>query len=563
MDQTRKDTSKYKQIPASVWNAVMNQGFDFVFRIHVPDGIMSFAHACESGALVDYRRSFDPYAEAPDFSDFCKMMLDRTVDEEKDPFRDQTRLEYIRREVADRGDYVRTVHIIVDGERKSVNIRIFPDPSDPEMLIGIMFDVSAFLDHDWMTDEYARIGFVKKIRDFLKEKPEDRNVSLVYTNVKGFKAINDLFGEQSGDMVIFHTRDRLREILDPIFIGRPEGDHFILLVNDESLTEENFNILGAQTYSEGDRQYDFSIRAGIYHVTSRDVPIRKMIDRARLAERSLSETSVRTYMIYDDKVRASYINRQKYSSEMSSALESNEFKAYFQPIVNAADHSVASAEALIRWQHKDIGMISPGEFIPAFESSGQISALDRFMIDRVTDLNGRRKAAGSPLITCAVNLSRIDFYNNSLMDHLLSIYEKDHSATDWLRVEVTESAYADLENNASDYLEKLKSLGVKILLDDFGSGMSSLSTLENFDFDIVKLDMGFIRKIGIIDKAEMIIKSTIDLSHALGAKVTAEGVETKEQLDFLSRAGCDYIQGYYFYKPVPEDELEKILDREI
>ena len=153
----------------------------------------------------------------------------------------------------------------------------------------------------------------------------------------------------------------------------------------------------------------------------------------------------------------------------------------------------------------ELGYILPvSKALPTIESRGQIPALDRFMIDSVIGLNTRRKGVGSPPIKCAVNLSRIDFYNNSLMDHLVSVYEKDHSATDWLRVEVTESAYADLENNASDYLEKLKSLGVKILLDDFGSGMSSLSTLENFDFDIVRLDMGFIRKIGIIDKAEMI-----------------------------------------------------------
>ena len=144
-----------------------------------------------------------------------------------------------------------------------------------------------------------------------------------------------------------------------------------------------------------------------------------------------------------------------------------------------------------------------------------------------------------------------------------SIIEKFNSAGDnagLIRIEVTESAYADLERKAMDYLNQMKKAGIKILLDDFGSGMSSLSTLENFAFDIVKLDMGFIRKIGIEKKAETIIESTIDMSHALGAKVTAEGVETKDQLEFLQSAGCDYIQGYYFYKPLPEKEFINVLN---
>ena len=237
-DNANLNESEYRNMPASIWEAVMNHGFEFVFSVNVTTGLMHFFHACTSRALVDYSSSFDPFGDSPSYGDFCDMLLERTVEEEREPFHDQMKLAYVRREIADRGDFVRTVHFLADGERKSMSIRLFPDESIPGSLTGIMFDVSAFLDHDWMTDEYARIGFVRKVQDFLKEKPEDRHVSLVYTNVKGFKAINDLYGEQSGDMVIFHTRDVLREVLAPIFIGRPEGDHFILLVDDDSLTDE-------------------------------------------------------------------------------------------------------------------------------------------------------------------------------------------------------------------------------------------------------------------------------------------------------------------------------------
>ena len=160
-----------------------------------------------------------------------------------------------------------------------------------------------------------------------------------------------------------------------------------------------------------------------------------------------------------------------------------------------------------------------------------------------------------------MNLSRVDFYDASFIESIFERIKDLELDTTMIRFEVTESAYADLETKAMDYLNKMKKQGIKILLDDYGSGMSSLSMLENFSFDIIKLDMGFIRKIGINKKAESIIITTIGLAHMIGAKVTAEGVETKEQFEFLRNYDCDYIQGYYFYKPMPEKEFEKILDK--
>ena len=177
------------------------------------------------------------------------------------------------------------------------------------------------------------------------------------------------------------------------------------------------------------------------------------------------------------------------------------------------------------------------------------------------ELIARRSFQKKKVVPCAINLSRVDFYDTFFIE---SIFErvKDLSIDpSTIRFEVTESAYADLETKAMDYLNKMQEQGIKILLDDYGSGMSSLSMLENFNFDIIKLDLGFIRKIGINDKAESIIITTIGLAHMIGAKVTAEGVETQEQLKFLRDYDCDYIQGYYFYKPMPEKDFEDILDK--
>lgn len=556
-----KNIEETRPVDGYVWDMVMANGYDCVFGVNVDDDSIWFYHVYEKKRAGSVYESIPPEELPPKtLSKFRDLLYDFVVSEEQEPYREQLRLDYILAEIKERGSFVRTVHMTFVGERKSKCYKFFAHPDKENVLLGFVYDISSAVDHDWMTDEYARLGFIENAERILEELPIDKeHYSLVYTNIKGFKAINDLFGEQSGDMVIFQTRDILRTLFKPVIMGRLENDHFVLITKDEFLSEHALLSLTNQTYNEGFKQYDFTIRCGIYRIDGRDVSVGKMVDRAKLAEKSGLDNAGRSHVVYNDDVRVNYVKQRVLISDMNKALELGEFKAYYQGIVSAKTGQIASAEALVRWKHGKLGMISPGEFIPAFESGGQISVLDRFMVDRILEFNQTRARDCKLIVPCAVNLSRIDFYNTSLMDHLVDVYSNISFATDYVRIEVTESAYADLEKNASDYLNRFKDLGVKILLDDYGSGMSSLSTLENFSFDIVKLDMGFIRKIGIQNKAEIIIKSTIELSHALGATVTAEGVETKEQLDFLRDCGCDYIQGYYFYKPLPEEEFAELL----
>lgn len=545
-----------------VWDMVMDNGYDCVFGVNISDNSIWFYHVYERKNIGSVYSKIDTIGVAPDtFDGFMAILYDYVVQEEQGCFEEQLKVDYICHEINERGNFVRTVHMNFIGERRSKCFKLYAHSDEPNVLLGFVYDISASLDHDWMTDEYARQGFLENAERMLREIPIEREqYSLVYTNIKGFKAINDLFGEQSGDMVIFQTRDILRTLLKPVIMGRLENDHFVLITRDEFLNEQSLRSLASQTYTEGYKHYDFTIRCGIYRIHDREVSVGKMVDRAKLAEKAILDNVGHSHVVYNDDVRVNYVKQRVLISDMNKAMELGEFKAYFQGIVDAKTAQITSAEALVRWQHGKFGMISPAEFIPAFETGGQISALDRFMVEKIIDFNTTRAKECRFTVPCAVNLSRIDFYNAALMEYLVNVYSNTPFATEYVRIEVTESAYADLEKNASDYLNRFKSLGVKILLDDFGSGMSSLSTLENFEFDSVKLDMGFIRKIGIQEKAEIIIRSTIDLSHALGATVTAEGVEKKEQLDFLRDAGCDHIQGYYFYRPLPEEEFSSLLE---
>ena len=207
-----------------------------------------------------------------------------------------------------------------------------------------------------------------------------------------------------------------------------------------------------------------------------------------------------------------------------------------------------------------MGMVSPGLFIPALEQSGKVSRVDLYMAETVFGLLLKNAREGLPIVPISINLSRVDFYDPSLLERIKEILEEKDFPEGAAKIEITESAYANLERNALDFLKSMKEKKVRILLDDYGSGMSSLSTLESYEFDTIKLDIGFIRKIDQSPKAETIIRSTINMAHAFGADVIAEGVETEKQLAFLSDAGCDMIQGYYFYRPMSEEDFVHIMD---
>ncbi len=494
------------------------------------------------------------------YKDICFKLSQVVVEEERECFLNQLQLSVILDELAQKGDYVRTIHVETPDGRKAKNVRVSKIPGYPDWVMIVFIDITTILDHDWMTDEYARTGFIERARLFISEIPADEHYSLVYTNVKGFKAVNELFGDKNGDLVIFQTRDVLKDYLKPVLLGRLESDHFVLITKDENLNEKNLKAMCRQIFKIESKEYNYEIRCGIYAIKNSRSEITHLVAGAKLAEKSIRDGKRnRLYAYYDDKMKENYVKQRFLLSDLERGIADNEFEPYYQPIVDAMTGEIVSAEMLIRWRHKDLGMVSPADFVPVIESEGKMSILDNFIVERGMDLIMRRLAEGKRVVPCAMNLSRTDFYDLVFIESIFDRIKKYKIDPAILRFEVTESAYADLEMKAVDYLNRMKKQGIQILLDDYGSGMSSLSMLETFDFDIIKLDIGFIRKIGINDKVESIIVSTINLAHSIGAKVTAEGVETENQLRFLREAGCDYIQGYYFYKPLPENEFEKQL----
>ncbi len=549
------DNPRFKQKCPAIFDNIAADYYDWIFEFNAENGQIEFFHISnfflESGIIPINIDSFDELNHL-----FSQKLV---VDEEKEPYLDQIQLSVILDELKNKGSYVRTIHInTIDGiNAKSLRIKqIVPD--EKRFLVSLT-DISMILDHDWMTDEYSRSGFLTRVEQLLKKPEYQEGCSIVYANIQGFKAVNDLLGTQSGDMVIFRERDALAEELNPILIARLESDHFALLTKTENITEEKMDRLCHQCYVTDTKRLPILIRCGIYdiHNTSKKVP--HMLDQAKLAEQSIPADHGIPYAVCNERMSQDYVNQRVFVSELDSALKKGEFLPYYQPIVDAKTGEIVSAEALIRWQHSERGMIPPGQFIPVFEKEGLTTKLDSFMVNSVLNFNINRMKNGQKVVPCAVNLSRVDFYDTKLLGMLKHKLENQENIQDILKLEITESAYAVLESDALAFLEEMRKLRLSFLLDDFGSGMSSLSTLELYDFDTIKLDMGFIRKIGKSSKAEAIIRHTIGMAHDMGAKVIAEGVEYKEQLEFLQAVGCDMIQGYYFYKPMPEEEFAELL----
>ena len=263
-----------------------------------------------------------------------------------------------------------------------------------------------------------------------------------------------------------------------------------------------------------------------------------MCDRAHMAKDYIEDEYVKPYAIFDQKMGSSYMERNDALRDISNALEKHEFQVYYQPVYDAFSGEIASAEALVRWKKADGEMVSPGIFVPALEDSGRISQMDLFVERSVLSFMEERYKKGQFIVPVSMNMSQMDFFDKDMMASVL----------------------LDVSSNNRNVLLDMKRIGVKFYLDDFGSGYSSFSTIRDYDFDIVKLDMGFVQKIGTTAKANAVIQAIIDMAHAIGSKVVAEGAETKEQVDALREMGCDYIQGFYFSKPLPQEEFEALLN---
>lgn len=473
---------------------------------------------------------------------------------------------YIVERLEQQEEYSFMFHFDVPGQRRNKKQWKFSYLNREEgLILTTLKDVTILLEQDHLTGEANRYGFIRRARQVIRDTQLQCQFAIMYFNIKGFKAINELFGTEGGDLAL---REVVRTIhhskLYPYAIGRVEADHFVCLVDAANINYENLKEQLHQVLTIQQRSMDVYAVCGIYMIPEHErmESVSNMCDRARIAKDYIEDEYVQPYAVFDASMSSSYMERNDALRDLSHALEKNEFHVYYQPVYDAFSGEIASAEALVRWIREDGTMVSPGIFVPALEDSGHISQMDLFVERSVFSFLEERYHKGQFIVPVSVNMSQMDFFDKDMMASVFVDVSNTDLPVDYTRIEVTETAYSMVASNNRNVLLNMKNIGVKFYLDDFGSGYSSFSTIRDYDFDVVKLDMGFVQKIGTTARANAVIQAIIDMAHAIGSKVVAEGAETKEQVDALRDMKCDYIQGYYFSKPLSEEEFEALLNEQ-
>lgn len=513
-----------------------------------------------SSVISDYLKKEEAYEGYRSYSSHRAV-----VESERERFKKCVELSTIKEGLRKDKQYFFTIHETdKTGEVRLKRYSYIYIDERVDIIVGAREDITEFSEKDVLTGGYNRRGFIRITERLLNEVPDRTKYAVLFFNVKNFKAVNELFGVESGDVVlqnIFRTLTHSK--LSPVITARVESDHFVCLVENKNLDFEELTSVCDNKFVKDGKCMNLIIRCGIFYVEEKPMKISGMIDRAKLAKRYITDEYVQPYMVYDHSMQVVYIDKAKLAGELQEGIAKEQFKVYYQPVIDTKTGKIASAEALIRWIHPDKGFISPALFIPALEENGHISELDFYVLKKVWQFINDRCENNKFVVPISVNLSWMDFYDEIMMEKILKEMDRfrENGREHMARFEITETSYAAIRENRSGILESLRIKNAKILLDDFGSGFSSFGMLQDYDFDILKIDMSFIRKIGENPKTKSIVHSIIGMAHEIGIKTVAEGVETEEQVSFLRQSGCDYIQGYYYSKPLPEEEFVEFLEK--
>ena len=410
---------------------------------------------------------------------------------------------------------------------------------------------------DALTNLYSQEFFYRRVDNLLTSNPEVE-YDMVCSDIENFKSLNDRYGKQNCDQLLHDLAHRFLELLPDLVVGgRIGSDTFAFLITHQ---EDHDWIKIVPEISRGLLADNLSVKIGVVEHVDHKLAVSLTCDRATLAIETIKGTFGLSVAWYDDKLRQQQLIEHAIIETMEKALEDHEFTVYYQPKHDLDARITGGAEALVRWIHPKLGFISPGVFIPLFERNGFITRLDLYVCEEACKEIARCKRLGLPLVPISFNASRLDFDLPDLTDRIDALARKYDVDRSLLHVEITESAYSDNPERVISALEELRERGFRTELDDFGSGYSSLASLNMLPLDVMKLDMSIIQQASELEDFR-IVQSAIQMAQFLGLKTVAEGVETKEEVVKLSSIGCDMIQGYYYAKPLRQQEFEDYLEK--
>lgn len=458
-------------------------------------------------------------------------------------------------------NYLRITHRLMK-DKRSKDIGSFFSIHDDTDQVKLDAERKYIATHDVLTGLSNRISFEEQVSEIIRANPNESYIMQV-SDINDFKLINDIFGRDKADQILIKIARDLEQYAHPgSAFCRWRGDIFCAFLKKSSVDISLLEKQIKETWSQSDIiNSPVIIHVGIFEPSAEDMSlsVSAMVDRAQLAIAGIKNDFNRCVAVYDDKLRKDKLWEQQITSELENALENGHIIPYLQPQYKADGH-LEGGEVLVRWKHPKEGLIPPFRFIPIFEQNGMIAAIDQHIWGeacKILSVWSKRKD-GYEKLNLSINISPKDFYFMDVYEVITSLVKKYDIAPKRLHLEITESSVMNNANENINTINRLREYGFTVEMDDFGSGYSSLNMLKDMPVDVLKIDMVFLEKTDDFKKSKIILSSIVNMANNLDMPQITEGVETQEQFEMLKEMGCKLFQGYYFSKPVPLDEFEKL-----
>ena len=423
-------------------------------------------------------------------------------------------------------------------------------------IIGERKRINRLVTIDTVTGGFNKDYFIQKAsKEIIRGR---KKYAVVQFRLEKYRNYCTAYGLKQGENLLEEINTILSQMLNKKeLVAHIEKSDFAILLdyqNNETLEIRVRNMMNILRERRGGQHLTFSV--GICPVRSKSDDIEHVMTCAGLAVPKTIKIQDEIVW-FNDSMKEEQVWERRIEDDMDKALENHEFQVYLQPKYSTKKEVLSAAEALVRWTHPVLGFISPGKFIPIFERNGFILQLDDYMLTEVARLQAGWESQGKKLVPISVNVSRAHFAEDNLAEHICSIVDRFKVPHQFIELELTESAFFDDKEVLLTTVRKLKDFGFKVSMDDFGAGYSSLNSLKELPLDIIKLDAEFFRSVDDVKRSNLIVGETIALAKKLGMEIVAEGIETRDQVDFLAKQDCDLIQGFFFSKPLPVSEFEE------
>ena len=411
---------------------------------------------------------------------------------------------------------------------------------------------------DMVTGGDNWLSFIKKGTSLLKKNRKgQQNYAMLHLEMRKYRSFCTCFGVNKGQELIEKFYNALKkEVQHKEVMAHQENAAFALLLayTEKADLEARIQKITSNLNSvlPGMKMY---FGTGVYMVQSGERDVEQLYNNAMIACEMSEEESENSIAYFDVEMNNQKLWERKVEDDMDRALENREFQVYLQPKISTSEEVLGGAEALVRWIHPTEGFIPPNRFIPIFEKNGFILKLDDYMLEEIARVQSEWLAEGRTLVPISVNVSRAHFTREDLAEHICAIVDKYQVPHSVIELELTESAFFDDKKVLLNTVQKLRTAGFQVSMDDFGAGYSSLNSLKELQIDVLKIDADFFRGADAEERGLLIVSEVIDLAKKLNMKIVAEGIESKEQVEFLTEQECDLIQGYFYAKPMPVSEF--------